>query len=275
MTIDIARVTFAGMLALRLKGKSGDHATVLLRGAQLVSWVNSNGTEMLYSSVQMGHAKACDHDQPVCGGVSVVFPQFGDMGPLQRHGFARTNAWVIHDAWYHLGVPNLTLRLRSNESTRKLWPHDFDCYLHIALDTPCLVMALEVVNTGTKLMSFNAALHPYLRLENALTARLMGVPGKRGGMSVAGPIDYVHYDLAGPLQLCTGLGLLDIVSTGFTDAVVWNPGPATDAVDASDAGDIAFVCVEAATVGSTVDLAPGDQWSASQTMCWSPTKAVT
>ena len=274
MTIDIAHVTFAGMPAVRLNGKNGDHATVLLRGAQLVSWVNAAGQELLYSCTQNTGLAAHESCQPVRGGVPVVFPQFGDMGPLQRHGFARSNAWVLHDAWYQLGVPNITLRMRSNESTRKLWPHDFDCYLHISLDTPCLAMALEVVNTGTEPMRFNAALHPYLRVENTLTARLMGIPGERAGMSVAGPIDFVHYDLTGPLQLRTGSGKLDIASTGFTDAVVWNPGPDADAMDGPREAANAFVCVEAATVGSMVDLAPGDQWMASQTMRWSPAKAV-
>lgn len=263
MPIDIQHVTFCGMPAMRLNGRTGDQATVLLRGGQLVSWVNAQGNELLYISQQedrTGSSTGGGH--AVRGGVPVVFPQFGDMGPLQRHGFARTNAWVLHDAWYHLGVPNVTLRTRSNETTRRLWPHEFDCYLHISLDSPCLAMALEVLNTGKEPMRFNAALNPYLRVENALTARLMGIPGERAGMSVAGPIDYVHYDLNGPLQLRSGLGKVDIAATGFTDAVVWNPGPD------------AFVCVEAATVGSPVDLAPGDQWMASQTMRWSPATLV-
>lgn len=263
MTIDIAHVTFAGMPAMRLSGKTGDHATVLLRGGQLVSWVNAQGDELLYVSPHSTR-----------GGVPVVFPQFGDMGPLQRHGFARSNAWTLHDAWYHLGVPTVTLRLRSSATTRKLWPYEFDCYLHLTLDSPCLVMALEVLNTGKAPMRFNAALLPYFRVENAHTARLMGIPGERAGMSVAGPIDYVHYDLNTPLQLRSSLGKVDIAATGFTDAVVWNPGPDWGHAEVCESGFNDFVCIEAATVGSPVDLAPGDQWSASQTMRWSPSKVA-
>jgi D-hexose-6-phosphate mutarotase len=116
---------------------------------------------------------------------------------------------------------------------------------------PYLAVALEVVNTGTKQMRFNIALHIYLRVENTHTARQMVIPGERAGMSVPEPIDFVHYDLNGPLQLRTGLGRLDIASTGFTDRLVWNPNP---------------------NVG--VNLAPGNQWVASQTMRWSPAKAV-
>lgn len=275
MPTDIQHVTFAGMPAMRLNGRTGDQATVLLRGGQLVSWVNAQGNELLYVSPQAAEGVPGASASAVRGGVPVVFPQFGDMGPLQRHGFARTNAWTLHDAWYYLGVPNVTLRMRSNETTRKLWPHEFDCYLHIALDSPCLAMSLEVLNTGTQPMRFNAALHPYLRVENALTARLMGIPGERAGMPVAGPIDYVHYDLNGPLQLRSGLGKVDIAATGFTDAVVWNPGPDDGLFDMPDGNFNEFVCVEAATVGSPVDLAPGDQWSASQTMRWSPVKLAT
>jgi len=271
MPIDIQHVTFAGMPAVRLNGRTGDQATVLLRGGQLVSWINAQGNELLYVSPPSVEREASP-GRAVRGGVPVVFPQFGDMGPLQRHGFARTSAWTLHDSWYHLGVPHVTLRMRSNETTRKLWPYEFDCYLHISLDSPCLVMALEVLNTGKQPMRFNAALNPCLRVEDALSARLMGIPGERADMSVVGPIDFVHYDLNGPLQLRSGLGKVDIAATGFTDAVVWNPGPDADDLDFPTGNANEFVCVEAATVGSPVDLAPGDQWMASQTMRWSPAK---
>ena len=51
-----------------------------------------------------------------CGGIPLVFPQFGP-GKLANHGFARTSKWDVHD----LKGDVLTLVLEDNAETRKIW----------------------------------------------------------------------------------------------------------------------------------------------------------
>jgi glucose-6-phosphate 1-epimerase len=53
---------------------------------------------------------------------------------------------------------------------------------------------------------------------------------------------------------------------GFTDTVVWNPGTAKCASmpDLEPEDYRRFVCVEAATVGMPVHLAPGERWEGVQ-----------
>ena len=57
-----------------------------------------------------------------------------------------------------------------------------------------------------------------------------------------------------------------ISSEGFDDVVVWNPGPAKAAAmaDLPDDDWLRMLCVEAATIGQAVTLAPGQQWVARQ-----------
>jgi glucose-6-phosphate 1-epimerase len=61
--------------------------------------------------------------------VPIIFPQFSDMGPLTKHGFARTALWEVASA----ADSEVTLVLRSSEATRKLWPHDFEALFRVAL----------------------------------------------------------------------------------------------------------------------------------------------
>ena len=63
----IALSDFHGLPALRLESGEGARATVLLHGAQLVSWVPADGTEQLYLSPRA----VFDGRQAVRGGVPV------------------------------------------------------------------------------------------------------------------------------------------------------------------------------------------------------------
>lgn len=232
MRIDIQHITFAGLPAIRLIGSKGDQATLMLRGGQLVSWINAHGEEMLYVSPFADVVPEYFPEDTPAHTAQMVFPQFSQPQAEPRNGFARSVAWTFHDAWFHLGVPNVSLRLKSNPATKAVWPHDFDCFLHVAVNSPGLSMTLEVINTGTRTLEFNAASHPYLRVEDSANALLLGMPKPREGMVIAKPIDRIEFAENGPNEL---------------------------------------VCVRDATVvRRPIALAPGHRWSASQTMYWVP-----
>lgn len=242
MPVDVQTTTFAGLPAVRLIGSKNDHATLMLRGGQLVSWVNPQGEEMLHVR-PFGDAVAnlLPADGPQHGG-TVVFPALQEAANSSPHSTSHdspgaestspTMAWVLHDAWFHLGVPNVSLRLKSSAQTKAVWPHDFDCFLHVAIHSPGLSMALEVVNTGTQNLEFTTASHPYLRVENSDHALLLSMPQPRAGMVVARPTDRI----------------------AFTDAAVNE-----------------LVCLEKDTPARRfIALLPGAHWSAAQTLYWVP-----
>ena len=86
--------TFLGQPAVTLATAGGDRATVLLHGAQVVSWIPAGGSERLYLSERSRYGDG----KGVRGGVPVVFPQFNRRGPdfsLPKHGFVRTRAWTL------------------------------------------------------------------------------------------------------------------------------------------------------------------------------------
>ncbi len=250
---------------MQLQGLAGDTVTVLLRGAQVVSWVDAAGVERLYRSP----LSPLVGPQAVRGGVPVIFPQFNERGPITRHGFARTRVWEWVPADASDTEPQLVFRLQHSAHETPLWPHDCVCTLTVALVPAGLRMALAVHNTGSSLMSFHAALHTYLEVGDVTQTTLAGVLPQGEVLSLAEPIDHLYESVPGPFALRSPASALDIAHEGFTDAVVWNPGPQAVMADLPAGGYARFLCVEAAAVGVPVQLAPGARWQGAQTL-WTP-----
>ena len=249
-----------GAPAVQLRGPAGDTVTVLLRGAQVISWVDAQGVERLYRSPTSPLAGP----QAVRGGVPVIFPQFNERGPIMRHGFARTRVWEWVPTDATSVEPQLVFRLQHAAHETPLWPHDCVCTLTVALVPAGLRMTLAVHNTGSAPLSFHAALHTYLEVGNVTQTTLTGVLPQGGVLSLAEPIDQLFTSIPGTLALRSPASALDLVHQGFTDAVVWNPGPQAEMADLP-AGDYArFLCVEAASVSVPVQLALGAHWQGSQ-----------
>lgn len=249
-----------GAPAVQLQGPAGDTVTVLLRGAQVISWVDATGVERLYRSL----LSPLDGPQPVRGGVPVIFPQFSGRGPMVRHGFARTSLWEWLPADAAGAEPQLVFRMQHAAHETPLWPHDCACTLTVALVPAGLRMTLAVHNTGNSPLSFHAALHTYLEVGDVARSTLTGVLPQGEVLSLAEPIDHLFESVPGPFALRSPASALDLVHEGFTDAVVWNPGQQAVIADLPAGGYARFLCVEAASVGVPVQLAPGAHWQGSQ-----------
>lgn len=259
MDADIHATQCAGLPAMCLKAADGGRATVLLRGAQVMSWVNTAGDELLYQSPVQRQP-----DQPIRGGIPVVFPQFGNMGPLQKHGFARVCDWQLVDDHITDGNPTVTLRLVDAP-----WIHAFQVDLQVTLKPAnTLHMALTVRNCGDTPFAFRAALHPYFRVGDIDAAQLALVADGVVSREPIVPQDRICHDVRGDYVLETPTGKTTMSKTGFTDAVIWNPGPGHGIADLPAADYRKFVCVEPAAVKQPVELMPGAQWPASLTLQW-------
>src|SRR5262245_34324600 len=80
-----------GLPALRLTAADGATALVTHYGAHALSWIPAGGDERLYLS----ETAVFQPGTAIRGGIPVIFPQFGTLGPLPRHGFARTRTWTL------------------------------------------------------------------------------------------------------------------------------------------------------------------------------------
>ena len=262
---------------LPLVAADGARASLHLHGGHLLSWVPAGEREdRLYLSPISKPAPGV----AIRGGVPVIFPQFAGEGRLPKHGFARTARWSLIDS----DRGSALLRLSDTPETRAIWPQAFQADLRIEVAGPRLSMQFSVTNTGEQPCQFTAALHSYLRVHDIAQVELLGLQGLRyrdsaaGGVArqeqaasirIAGEVDRIYLQAPPELQLREPGRRLRIAQTGFSDTVVWNPGPAKAAALADleqPDGYRRMLCVEAAVIGEPVRLAPGASWSGTQTL---------
>ena len=181
------------------------------------------------------------------------------------------------------GRATATLCLTDSEATRAVWGQAFRTELAVTVGGNELVIALSAANTGAEPFTFTAALHTYLAVKELAATHVEGLAGRSyrdnaaGGVEVVdaaprvvfgGEVNRLYPNAPAEVRLVDGDRTLTSRAAGFTDAVVWNPGPAKCATmpDLEPEDYLKFVCVETATVVAPVALAPGERWVGSQTL---------
>ncbi|HEV7992462.1 MAG TPA: D-hexose-6-phosphate mutarotase [Gemmatimonadaceae bacterium] len=263
-----------------LRADDGATAEVHHHGAHVTSWRPApDGDERLYLSgaSEYGAGKA------IRGGIPVIFPQFATEGPLPRHGFARTTDWAIGGVGRSSnGMAEADLVLRDSEETRAIWNAEFSAVVSVRVVGARLAVTLAVENVGDTPFAFTAALHTYLRVSDVRNVRIVGlegtryrVPGSRAlirdeseSVVVGETLERVYASAPPRIELHDGSRTLSIISEGFPDAVLWNPGreAAASVRDIEPGGEQRFVCIEAAAAQSQIELLPRRRWSGTQTL---------
>lgn len=264
---------------LTLQAPDGARAEIYLHGAHITSWIPAGGAERLF----MSRASQFKSSLPIRGGVPVVFPQFGMTGPLAQHGFARLMPWEFVGAEVAGAGASATFRLRDTEESRRLWANAFQAELIVAIGGNQLAVTLAITNTGSESFAFTSALHTYFAITDLVATVVERLAGVRYRDAAAGntekqqtapqvtftdEVNRVYFDAPTELRLIEPGRIMLVRSAGFPDAVVWNPAVAKCATMADLEPDDfqRFVCVEAAAIGTPVDLAPGGRWQGTQTL---------
>ncbi len=259
MTLAI-HTTVGQLPAIRIQAPDGAEATITLYGAHLVSWKGADGRERMF----MSEKSVLDGSKAIRGGVPVIFPQFATRGSGSgmRHGFARVSNWRLEDSGLEGDAAWASFDLAAGDlptSVADAWPHTFALCLRVAVRAKQLDMTLTVRNLGAAPFPFSAALHTYHLVPDVCAVRIEGISSDE--ISVIDKLDEVYPHVAGRAQLAAGDETLVLEQSGFTDAVVWNPG----AVDAAALADMEnddykrFVCIEPAVL-DPVTLDAGNVW---------------
>jgi len=266
------------MPALRWRSRDGASAIATLQGAHLVSWIPAGGEECLFVSERSPFAAG----RPIRGGIPVCYPQFAELGPLMKHGFARHLPWAFTGAAESEDGTRVSFVFEDSPQTQALWPHSFRLILTATIGGASLDVQLEVANTGTAAFDFAGALHTYLRISDEAAVRLAGLRGTRyrdreGSLTgvearelvtAREPIDRAYFAAPTELQLEDAGRVFRIRQRGFADTVVWNPGRDLTAqmVDMPADGYKRMFCVEAAALEPPVVVEPGATWVGGQTI---------
>lgn len=283
------RTLLHGLTVTHLRSDDGACAVVADHGAHLLSWCPAGGSESLFLS----SASRYGDGQAIRGGVPVIFPQFGERGDGRRHGFARVLPWQFTGAALEddaaVGRWQLQGMLAPQETSDASGRSDFQLVLELRLRGSGLQIGLHITNTAAVAWQCHAALHTYLQVGALETATVEGLhgapfldqtaaPPARTDLAVQAPmllqfgteVDRI-YPGAPPVVLLHDAGRrLQVAQEGFSDTVVWNPGPDKAAAlsDLEIGGHRHFVCIEAAAVIEPLQLSPGTTWCGRQHLQW-------
>jgi glucose-6-phosphate 1-epimerase len=289
---DAARVT--------AKLPSGQSVTVLLHGATVISWKNSNGSENLWLSEK----SALDGSKPVRGGIPIVFPVFGPppsghaTSSLPQHGFARSTRWEYlgksttettgdeagDDDSGSVKLDFGLYRAGLSEDSKKKWGYDFALVYSVTLSKSSLQTMISVRNEGQEAFEFHTLLHTYLRVKDISTTTVTGLLGttytdkvldastateSNNQLSITGEIDRVYHSIS---QNTTSVleqvkSRFDVVRDNVDDTVVWNPwrekAQAMGDFEPKD-GYKQMLCVEVGSVSGWTKLEGGETWEGGQ-----------
>ncbi len=246
-----------------------------LHGGHLASWTPTDKSDILWMS-----RKSCfEQGKPIRGGVPLCFPWFGpneEKPDAPAHGFARTSIWDVELVQRQDdGGVSVTLLLKSNEQTRKLWNAEFELRYTVTVGA-VLTMMLETRNVGVTPLTMTQALHSYFAISDIHNISITGlegveyiskVEGKRTRQADAtiifeGETDRVYINTTSACVLKDpGMGrTLTITKKGSNSTVIWNPweSKAQRMTDFADDEWINMVCIETANaLDNTITIQPG------------------
>ena len=250
---------FAGYPEVVLAGKYGS-AEVALLGANVLSYRPTGHAPVLFRPAKRDYNRGDSFH----GGIPVCWPQFGNRfsKDLPQHGFARKMVFEVRSTEYTEEKTEVTLGLRSDAETKKLWPHDFDLELTVTVSMK-LNLRLVTKNTGAAPFDFSCGFHPYFLLRDRNGATVKGLDGldffngltgqaddhQAGDLVMDHATDHIFRLPEAPKHefaiLDAGLKrAIALVSSGNTKTVVWNPGPDDVLPDFEPDDWRKFVCVE-------------------------------
>ncbi|HEY1058159.1 MAG TPA: D-hexose-6-phosphate mutarotase [Limnobacter sp.] len=208
--------------------------------------------------------------KPLRGGIPLLFPQFADRGPLRKHGFARDSVFQQSQTHSHLDV---------QPGDWPGWPYAARLEWEESEGPQLIHGTFRVTNTGTEAFDWTGGLHPYFQIGQLTEIEVEGlgeqpVVDKFDPELLRAPKQALRFKAAEFERLYLGnptVVLKDPVlkrqltlrCNGFTEWMVWNPGPllAQQLPDLPEGDWQHFVCIEPVIAHRPTTLAPGETFT--------------
>ena len=238
------------------------------KGAQVLHAALESGLELLYLSPLVDAYP----DNPIRGGIPLMFPQFGDSGPLRKHGFVRDLQWNLVVETQDTDSKNLSYVLDVKATDFPEWPFDASLKFNVGLSLQTLTIGLSVQNTGAKAFAFTGGFHPYFAISSRKDILLNGLdelpfresfPGTNAYELNSDALVERQYLGNADIRFYNGSNWLKITASGFDSWMVWNPGTAgaKKISDLPDADWDQFICIEPIVLAEPKTLLPGDAFN--------------
>ena len=270
-----ARVTFLdgrGEMPMVEITTAWSTAEIYLHGAHVTNFKKHHEPPILFLS----QCSRFEENQPIRGGIPVIFPWFGAREGMAMHGFARTKPWEIKEI---IPAPDGSVSMRfrlPNYPEAGAYPSFLAEY--VVTVNEALTVELNVTNNSTDAsLEFEECLHTYFAVEDIAATSIVGLKGhsyldkvanfakkKETGdaIRITSEVDRIYLDASGTVDIEDArLGrVIRVEKKNSASTVVWNPWIAK-AQQMPDFGNEEYqqmVCVESGNVNvNKLTLAPG------------------
>jgi D-hexose-6-phosphate mutarotase len=262
-------------------------AEIYLHGAQVTDFQKKDEAPLLFTS----QCSRFGRNQPIRGGVPVIFPWFGPREGEPMHGFARLTEWELHES-VALPEGGATLRFSIPETAESGVWSSFTAH-YVVTVTDCLTLDLIVTNTDPKqAFSFENCLHTYFAVGDISDVSIAGLKGRSyldqvdsfapktetaEAIRIGSEVDRIYLDAPGPVEIRDEKlrRRIRIEKSGSASTVVWNPWIAKGQ-QMPDFGTDEYrrmICVESGNVArNKLTLPPGRSATLRVTLSSAPLK---
>lgn len=241
-------------------------AEIYPHGAHVTHFQKKGDAPLLFMSA----ASEFHPEQPIRGGVPVIFPWFGARDGLAVHGFARVATWNLLSA---VDLADGAIRLHFQLPSDDEFEVDY-----LVTVGPTLTLELVVTNTNSAACTFETCLHTYFHIGAIDAIEVTGLHGTRyrdqllatettdtaTAIRFAGEVDRVYQDTDAPVEIHDRAlhRTIRVHKSGSRSTVVWNPWIAKSQrmPDFGDNEYLHMVCVESGNIAeNSIVLAPGER----------------
>lgn len=245
-------------------------AEIYLHGAHVTNFKKRDEAPILFLS----QCSRFEENQPIRGGIPVIFPWFGAREGMNMHGFARVKEWEVKEV-----VPgadgSVSVRFRLPDYPEAGAFPDFLAEYVVTVNE-ALTLELIVTNKSADTnLEFEECLHTYFAVENIATTSVVGLKGlsyldkvqnfakkteKNEAIRIDAEVDRIYLDSKGTVEIRDDRlkRVIRIEKENSASTVVWNPWIAK-AQQMPDFGNEEYqtmLCVESGNVNANRAILP-------------------
>jgi glucose-6-phosphate 1-epimerase len=250
-------------------------AEIYLHGAHVTRFRKAGEAPLLF----MSQCSRFEPNQPIRGGIPVIFPWFGMREGLGQHGFARLKPWELKEVIPSPdGSVSVRFRFPDCPEAAAFPPFTADYCVTVSQS---LRMELTITNQSDEPLSFEECLHTYFEVGDATAISVKGLQGveyfdkvanfarkteTQPVIRIASEVDRTYLNTTSTVEIVDPRLSRRILveKQNSRSTVVWNPwiSKAQQMLDFGNDEYQRMVCVESGNVGENqTTLKPGESSS--------------
>jgi D-hexose-6-phosphate mutarotase len=260
-------------------------AEIYLHGAHVTHFKKKDEPPLLFLSQCSRFAE----QQPIRGGIPIIFPWFGPREGMGQHGFARVKTWELKE---FVPAPDgsVSVRFCLPESPEASGFPAFSAEYTVTVNESLTLDLVVVNNSKDDVFTFENCLHTYFDVSDIGAVSIRGLKGasyldktanfaekiqSEDAIRISSEVDRIYLNTTATVEVLDRKlnRTIRVEKHGSVSTVVWNPwmGKAQQMPDFGNEEYERMVCVESGNVASNnIKLPPAESSKLSVKLSTSP-----